>query len=66
MVESKLEPVDPLLSLGRVTTLTTLSRATIYRKMEDGTFPRALKIGKSRVAWRQSDVAQWQCEQFET
>jgi prophage regulatory protein len=39
--------------------LTSFSKATIYRKMDDGTFPRALKIGKSRVAWRESEIAAW-------
>jgi prophage regulatory protein len=39
--------------------LTSFSKATIYRKVADGTFPRPLKIRKSRVAWRESDIVAW-------
>lgn len=44
-------------SVSAVRNITSLSKATIYRKMGDCSFPRAVKIGKSRVAWRQSDIA---------
>lgn len=54
--------VDPLLPMSAVRSFTSLSKATIYRKMGDGSFPRAVKIGKSRVAWRQSDIANWIAE----
>ena len=54
--------VDPLLPMSAVRSVTSLSKATIYRKMGDGSFPRAVKIGKSRVAWRQSDIAHWIAE----
>lgn len=53
------QSVDPLLPMSAVRNVTSLSKATIYRKMVDGSFPRAVKIGKSRVAWRQSDIANW-------
>ena len=51
--------LDRLLPMRAVIGLTSFSKATIYRKMADGTFPRALKIGKSRVAWRESEIAAW-------
>ncbi len=51
--------LDPLLSEPTVIKVTTLSRATIRRKIEDGSFPRPLKIGKSRIAFRGSDVRAW-------
>ena len=50
---------DRLLPITRVIDLTSFSKATIYRKIADGTFPRPLKIGKSRVAWRESEIAAW-------
>lgn len=40
-----------LLSAVDVAKLTTLSRATIYRRVAEGTFPRPAKIGAHRVAW---------------
>lgn len=51
--------LDRLLPMRAVIELTSLSKATIYRKIADGTFPRPLKIGKSRVAWRESEIAAW-------
>lgn len=56
-------PVEQLLSISRVSEFTTFSKATIYRKISDGSFPPPFKIGKSRVAWRQSDIAAWLAQQ---
>ncbi len=36
-----------------------LSRAAIYAKLSDGTFPRPVKIGSKAVRWRQSDIESW-------
>lgn len=42
-----------------------LSRSTIYAMMDekssqyDPDFPRQIKLGKSSVAWRESEVAEW-------
>ena len=43
--------------------LTSLSKATVYRKVADGSFPAPLKIGKSRVAWREKDIVDWLARQ---
>jgi prophage regulatory protein len=51
--------LDRLLPMPTVMDITSLSKATIYRKVDKGTFPAPLKIAKSRVAWRQSDIAAW-------
>lgn len=51
--------VDRLLSFKRVLEVTSLSRATLYRKIGDGSFPAPLKIGGSRVAWKERDIAEW-------
>ena len=56
---SKPPSLDRLLPMLPVMDLTSLSKASIYRKIADGSFPAPLKIGKSRVAWRQSDIAKW-------
>lgn len=37
----------------------SLSRATIYRYMEAGIFPRPVRIGPNRVCWRESDLRRW-------
>jgi prophage regulatory protein len=52
--------VDYLLPLKTVEKLSGLSRATIYRLIKSGKFPRPLSIGTGSVRWRQSDVIAWQ------
>ncbi len=48
-----------LLRLKEVLQLIPLSRATIYRKMAAGSFPKALKIGERTIAWRYTDIAKY-------
>lgn len=48
-----------LIRLPAVLELTGYSRATVYRKMNDGTFPIAVKLGQRAIAWRYADVAAW-------
>ena len=38
---------------------TGLSRATIYRQIKAGTFPRPRRIGVQAVAWPASDIEHW-------
>lgn len=54
--------LDRLLSMADVKLVTSLSRTTIYRMVEAGTFPKPIKIGASRIAWRASIIARWQRE----
>ena len=51
---------DRLLNKWAVETQTSLDITTIYRKMKAGTFPQPVRVGKRRVAWRESDIAAWQ------
>ena len=51
-----------ILRLPQVLVLTGLSKTTLWRRVRDGEFPPALRLGgpKSRaVGWRRSDVDQW-------
>lgn len=52
--------VDYLLPRKTVEKLSGLSRATIYRLIKSGKFPRPLSIGTGSVRWRQSDIIAWQ------
>ena len=52
--------VDFLLPRKTVEKMSGLSRATIYRLIKAGKFPRQLSIGTGAVRWRQSDVIAWQ------
>lgn len=38
---------------------TGLSRSSIYQMMQDGTFPRPIKLGKRAVGWRAEDLENW-------
>jgi prophage regulatory protein len=47
---------ERLLKLRHVLELTALSRATLYRRMEQGTFPRPVKFGRAS-RWVASEIA---------
>ena len=51
---------DRLLNKWAVERETSLDITTIYRRMKAGTFPQPVRVGKRRVAWRESDIAAWQ------
>lgn len=36
-----------------------VSRSTLFRWERDGHFPRRIKLGPKRVAWRKSDIEDW-------
>ena len=50
---------DELWSIKIVKAKTGLSRASVYKYMEQGLFPRQRHLGPGRVAWRASDVRAW-------
>lgn len=54
------QTIDYLIPRKTVEKLSGLSRATIYRLIKSGKFPRPLSIGTGAVRWRQSDVIAWQ------
>ena len=59
-VAERLPRSDRLLNKWAVEERTSLDITTIYRKMKAGTFPQPVRIGRRRVAWRESDIAAWQ------
>ena len=62
-------PQKRFIRLPEVLTRTGDGRTTIYRKMEDGSFPRSVKLGgppidpnvfdSRAVAWIEDEVEQW-------
>lgn len=50
---------DRILRLNAVLDRTGLSRATLYRKVQAGTFPRQVKIATRCAGWRESAVNDW-------
>ena len=51
--------MDRLLTRGDVERLVSMSRASVYRRVRDGTFPAPLRIGVRAVRWRESEVERW-------
>jgi prophage regulatory protein len=50
---------DRILRIGTVLERTGLSRATLYRKIGQGNFPRQVKISTRCAGWRESAVNDW-------
>ena len=50
---------DRLLRRRDVERITGMSRASIYRLMQQGDFPRPVKVGSTAVRWKESDIAAW-------
>lgn len=50
---------DIFLRLSAVLQRTSLSRATLYRKIQQGTFPRQIKVSERGARWRESAVEDW-------
>lgn len=42
-----------------VTNITGLSKASIYLKMKEGSFPKPIKISSRAVAWPEKDIFAW-------
>ena len=50
---------DKLLNQRAVCETVSASRATIYRWIKKGVFPKPIKIGEQTIRWRESDIANW-------
>lgn len=64
LIPAQLNPVSEidetiLLSIGEVTDRFNLSRSTIYRMINEGTFPRPKRFGAKTVRWSQKDLVNW-------
>ena len=42
-----------------VESITGLSRSSIYAKMENGTFPKGIKLSERSVGWLEHEVQEW-------
>ena len=68
-MDKKHTPQKRFIRLPEVLSRTGYGRTTIYRKMEDGSFPRSIKLGgppvdpeafdSRAVAWIENEVEQW-------
>ena len=68
-MDNKHTPQKRLIRLPEVLSRTGYGRTSIYRKMEDGSFPKSIKLGgptidpnvfdSRAVAWIEDEVEQW-------
>ena len=64
-----MKPKHRFIRLNEVLSRTGYGRTSIYRKMEDGSFPRSVKLGgppidpnvfdSRAIAWLEAEVDQW-------
>jgi prophage regulatory protein len=50
---------DRILRIRTVLQRTGLSRSTLYRKIQDGSFPRQVQISVHGAGWRESAINHW-------
>ncbi len=48
-----------LIKLKDVIAMTSLSKASVYRQMNTGTFPLPIRIGPRSVSWILSEIEEW-------
>jgi prophage regulatory protein len=48
-----------ILRRSDVEAITGLSRATLYRRLAAGTFPKQFALGGSAVGWLEAEVTTW-------
>lgn len=48
-----------ILRLKAVLDRTGLSRSTLYRNIERGTFPKQVQISERCIGWREADIEGW-------
>lgn len=53
------ETPDRIIRINTVLERTGLSRSTLYRKVQDGSFPKQLKLSERCAGWRESAVTAW-------
>ncbi|KWF06419.1 helix-turn-helix transcriptional regulator [Burkholderia pseudomultivorans] len=52
----QLRGTGAILRRGQVEREVGLKRSTIYQRMQEGTFPRSIRLGERAVGWRASDI----------
>lgn len=52
-------PTEGFIRLKQLVHFIPFSRTTIWRKVQDGAFPRPVRLSSSVTAWRVADVRAW-------
>jgi len=54
---------DTFLRLPDVIARTGIGRSTIYRLIQEGTFPKMIKLSERTSVWSELEVCKWMTEQ---
>lgn len=60
------EPCGRMLKMKEVVAETSLHRATIYRQIKAGTFPRGHRLSPKRVGWPERDIEAWKAGEYQS
>lgn len=52
-------PTIGFFRLSQILQLLPVSRATVWRKVKAGTFPKPVKLSRNITAWKVADVREW-------
>jgi prophage regulatory protein len=52
-------PLNTLIKLSRVQEITALSHTSVYRKIQENTFPKPIKLGLRASGWVEKEVYNW-------
>ncbi|MFL9989332.1 helix-turn-helix transcriptional regulator [Paraburkholderia sediminicola] len=55
-MSDRLRGTGAILRRGQVEHEVGLKRSTIYQRIQNGTFPRPIRLGVRAVGWRASDI----------
>jgi prophage regulatory protein len=55
-MSGQLRGMGAILRRSEVEQQVGLKRSTIYQRMQQGTFPRQIRLGERAVGWRASDI----------
>ena len=56
--------LDTFLRIRQVQAVTGLSRGSIYRGMDEGDFPKSIKLSSMAVGWSLREVQAWMAERL--
>jgi prophage regulatory protein len=51
--------------MKQLTEMVPMSKATIWRKVKAGTFPKPVKLGERITAWHMDDIEAWLAERHQ-
>ena len=64
MKQTASTPVARFWRLPMVREYTALSRSTLLRGVDAGTFPRPVRLGANSVAWDSTEVIKWAADRI--